>query len=43
MQKTNQKNNSFYQVFKVEKGKFANPEKDTLQTLLIERCENAER
>ena len=42
-QKTSQKNNSFCQVFKVEKGKFANPENDTPEIFIKGSFENAER
>ena len=41
--KTNQKNYLFYQVFNLEKGRFANPENDTPKPCLKDEFENAER
>jgi len=41
--KTNQKNYLFYQVFNLEKGRFANPENDGFETLQKKDFKGAER
>jgi len=41
--KTNQKNYLFYQVFNLEKGRFANPENDDSETLQKKDFGRAER